>query len=265
MQITSEYPNGTPIIDFVRIEAGSFMMGSDDHKVLTTISKPFEIMSVDITQKTYKLVVELLKQNFIDGTFNELSAEPSNFKGENHPVEQVSYEDISLWKKGLNELSKLDNVNVQQTLEMLFPGHQQGQNYGIPTEAQWEYVSRLGGLAESYYSHGKSESDLSDYAVYRENSGSKAETQAVGLKKPVFYNGKPIYDLHGNVWKWLEDWFSSNLTGGIDPQATAGSFRVYSGGSWKFNWRDLRLGDRYACAPGGRDKDLGFRLVRIIP
>jgi formylglycine-generating enzyme required for sulfatase activity len=102
------------------------MMGDGESKVLTTISKPFEMMSVDITQKTYSVIVELLKQNFHDGEYNDLNATPSNFKGENRPVERVSYEDISLWKKGLNELSKLDNVKVQQTLEELFPGHKQG-------------------------------------------------------------------------------------------------------------------------------------------
>jgi formylglycine-generating enzyme required for sulfatase activity len=258
-QKTTEYPNGTPIIDFVRIESGSFMMGDGESKVLTTISKPFELMSVDITQKTYSVVVELLRQNFPDR--DKLNATPSNFNGENRPVEQVSYEDISLWKKGLNELSKLNDSKVQQTLEDLFPGHKQGHQYSRPTEAQWEYVSRLGGLAESDYSHGKGESDLSDYAFYRENAGSK--TQAVGLKKPVFYNGKPIYDLHGNVWKWLEDWYSSKLTGGIDPQgATAGSFRVIRGGSWNGDAQNLRSGARFDFDPGYRYGLLGFRLVR---
>jgi formylglycine-generating enzyme required for sulfatase activity len=218
-------------------------------------------MSVDITQKTYSVVVELLKQNFRDGEYNDLNATPSSFKGENRPVEQVSYNDISLWKNGLNELSKLDNVIIQKILEDLFPGHKQGHQYNRPTEAQWEFVSRLGGVAESDYSHGKGESDLSDYAFYSENAGSK--TQAVGLKKPVFYNGKPIYDLHGNVWKWIEDWHGSNLTGGIDSQgATAGSFRVVRGGGWGSSAQALRSGYRFNNGPGFRSYNLGFRLVR---
>jgi formylglycine-generating enzyme required for sulfatase activity len=260
-QKTTDYPNGTPIIDFVRFEAGSFMMGYGESKVLTTISKPFEMMSVDITQKTYSVIVELLKQNFRDGEYNELNATPSGFKGENRPVERVSYEDISLWKKGLNELSKLDNVNVQQILEMLFPGHKQGHQYSRPTEAQWEFVSRLGGVAESDYSHGKGEAELSEHVVYSQNSGSK--TQAVGLKKPVFYNGKPIYDLHGNIWKWLEDWYGSNLSGGIDPQGTpAGSGRVVRGGGGVNGVQFLRSGSRDYFVPAYRYHSLGFRLVR---
>jgi formylglycine-generating enzyme required for sulfatase activity len=237
------------------------MMGDGESKVLTTISKPFEIMSVDITQKTYSVIVKLLKQNFRDGEYNDLNAKPSFFRGENRSVDQVSYEDITLWKKGLNKLSKLDNVIIQKILEDLFPGHQQGHQYSRPTEAQWEYVSRLGGLAESDYSHGKGESDLSDHAVYSLNSGS--ETQAVGLKKPVFYNGKPIYDLHGNVWKWLEDWYGSNLTGGMDPQgATSGSVRIIRGGSWTSSARSLRSGNRGIFDPDSRYDFVGFRLVR---
>jgi formylglycine-generating enzyme required for sulfatase activity len=237
------------------------MMGDGENKVLTTITKPFEIMSMDITQKTYRIIVELLDKYFDTGEYLGLKASPSYFNGETLPVEEVSFDNISLWKKGLNELSKLDDVNIQQTLEMLFPGHIRGHQYSRPTEAQWEYVSRLGGLAESDYSHGKGDSNLYDYAVYSQNSSSK--TQAVGLKKPVFYNGKPIYDLYGNVWKWLEDRFGSNLIGGIDPQgAIAGSYRVFRGGGWGNNAHNLRSGNRGSAIPGFRDHYLGFRLVR---
>jgi formylglycine-generating enzyme required for sulfatase activity len=261
-QKSDEYPNGSPIIDFVRIESGSFMMGDGEAKVLTTISKPFEIMSVDVTQKIYRIIVELLKENFRTGEYNEINSTPSRFKGESHPVEQVSYDDVSLWKKGLNELSKLDNIKVQQVLESLFNGHKRGDEYGRPSEAQWEYTSRLGGLADSDFSHGKGEVELSDYAVYY-GSG----TQPVGLKKPVFYNGKPIYDLHGNVWKWIEDWYGQNLAGSIDPQGVnSGTDRIIRGGSWINDFsQKLRSGDRAALGPFARRSSIGFRLVRIIP
>ena len=258
---TKEYPEGTPIVDFVRIEPSSFMMGDGATKVLTSVSKPFEFMSVDVTQETYRVVVELLKQNLRSGEYNVLEASPSNFKAENHPVEQVSHDDVSLWKKGLNELSKLDDSQVQQTLSALFPGHKRGKQYSRPTEAQWELVSRLGGVAESDYAHGKGETGLGDHAVYSSNSGSK--TQPVGLKRPVFYNGKPIYDLHGNVWKWLEDWYDGSLAGGTDPMGPAsGSYRVLRGGSWYSGASSLRSGNRYYWWPGNRGGDVGFRLVR---
>jgi formylglycine-generating enzyme required for sulfatase activity len=264
-QVTSDYPNGTPIIDFIRIETGSFMMGDGETKVLTTISKPFEIMSVDITQETYKIVVKQLKQNFRNDEYSILNATPSYFKGQSHPVEQVSYNDISLWIKGLNNLSMLDNTEVQHILEKLFPGHRLGKEYSRPTEAQWELVSRLGGVAESNYSHGKDESDLSEYAFYSQNSN--AQTHAVGLKKPVFYFGKPIYDIHGNVSIWLEDWHEQNISGGIDPQGPIiGVGHVINGGRWNFNSAlFLRLGNRSSFGPTGRGNGVGFRLIRIIP
>jgi formylglycine-generating enzyme required for sulfatase activity len=260
-QKTNEYPNGTPIVDFVRFEAGTFMMGDRDYKVLTTISKPFEIMSVDITQKTYRIIVELLKQNLKGSDYSELYPTPSFFKSENRPVEHTTYEEISLWKKGLNELSKLNDTKIQQTLKDLFPGHKQGSEYNRPTEAQWEYVSRLGGVAESDYAHGKGDAELDDYAFYSQNSYSN--TQVVGLKKPVFYNGKPIYDLHGNVWKWVEDWYDSSLIGGIDPQGPiVGSNRVIRGGSWNGMARVLCSASRISLSPADHGNNLGFRIVR---
>ncbi len=258
---TREYPDGTPIVDFVRIEPSSFMMGDGDAKVLTTVSKPFEFMSVDVTQEVYRTVVDLIKRNLRGGEYNVLEASPSNFKGESRPVEQVSHDDTSLWKKGLNELSKMDDSQVQQTLLALFPGHKRGKIYSRPSEAQWELVSRLGGVAESDYAHGKGEAGLGDHAVYSSNSGS--QTKPVGLKKPVFYNGKPIYDLHGNVWKWLEDWYGQSLSGGTDPVGPAsGSVRVFRGGSWGNGASVLRSALRNGAGPAGRGDLVGFRLVR---
>jgi formylglycine-generating enzyme required for sulfatase activity len=261
-QKTTDYPNGTPIIDFIRIEAGSFLMGEGEARVLTTISKPFEIMSVDITQETYRIVVELLKQNFRNGEYNDLNGTPSYFKGSSRPVEQVSYDDITLWIKGLNNLSKLD-TEVQKTLEKLFPLHMIGIQYSRPTEAQWEYVSRLGGLAEGEYSHGNSDLNLEEYAVIRWNSSD--QTHVVGFKKPVFYNGKPIYDIHGNVWKLIEDWYDTSLTGGKDPQGpNSGSKRIYRGGSWRDGTHVFGSGNRYYTNPSIRNEAVGFRLVRTI-
>jgi formylglycine-generating enzyme required for sulfatase activity len=127
-------------------------------------------------------------------------------------------------------------------------------------------VSRLGGVAESDYSHGKGDFDLNDYAVYNNNSGSKVVV--VGLKKPVFYNGKAIYDLHGNVWKWIEDWYDGNLPvgGGIDPQgSTTGIGRVVRGGCWGNAAKVLHSGYRTHYNSGYRGFNVGFRLVRTTP
>ena len=127
------------------------MMGNNYNKVLTTISRPFEFMSVDVNQKIYRRVVELIGDNFPNQIYRKLNPLPSSFKGENLPVESIPYDNVDLWIKGLNELSKRDNLPTQEALGKLFPGHRRGQVYSLPTDAQWEFVSRLGGVAEGNY------------------------------------------------------------------------------------------------------------------
>jgi formylglycine-generating enzyme required for sulfatase activity len=145
-----------------------------------------------------------------------------------------------------------------------FPGHKKGAVYRLPTEAEWEYVARMRGLATGDYAHGNTDANLGDYAWYSGNSGSK--THPVGLKKPIMVGGKPIYDIHGNVWEWIADWYGNNLPGSTDPQGPAqGSYRVIRGGSWDNGAQGLRSGDRYYGGPGDRYSNLGFRLVRAGP
>jgi formylglycine-generating enzyme required for sulfatase activity len=206
-----------------------------------------------------------IKHNIGNKEYSKLNATTSQHKGDSFPVEQVSYNDVSLWKNGLNELSKMNNLEVQQILQKLLPGHKQGHQYSRPTEAQWEFVSRLGGLSDSNYSFGNRTDDFDDYVVYRNNSDLK--TQPVGSKKPVFFNGKPIYDIHGNVWKWIEDWHVKDLIGGIDPQGPKlGNFRVLRGGSWaEHSPQNMCSGSRSLSASGSSGSSVGFRLLRIIP
>lgn len=80
-------------------------------------------------------------------------------------------------------------------------------------------------------------------------------------------DGKPFYDLEGNVWEWNKDAWdgSSKLPGGKDPLGTAGSYRVVRGGSWGNNAQDLRSGFRYNYSPGNSLSNVGFRLVRTSP
>ena len=122
-------------------------MGDGKNRVLTTLTKPFEMMSTATTQKTYETVVGLLKARSSQ-KYKDLNPTPSHFKGEKNPAEQVSFSDIELWNQGLNELSKLDDAKVQKTLRELFPGHKRGDEYRLPTEAAWEFVARNAGLAE---------------------------------------------------------------------------------------------------------------------
>jgi formylglycine-generating enzyme required for sulfatase activity len=306
---TEEYPEGTPIVDFVRIEPGSFFMGSGSKKVLTTLSKPFEILSVDVTQQMYRGVVELMKEVLQREEFSQIEESPSVFEGDNRPVEKVSHDDVTLWLQGLNELSKKEDPRIQKRLREILPRHQRGQIYNRGTSAQWEFVFRLGGVAEGSYAHGHRDADLMQYQITgrdllrglqylsakansaktdstkgdstkadssKEENFSASEyldvlskTRSVGSKKPVFYNGKPLYDLQGNVFKWTENWSShgddSTAQGGLDPQGPPSGFsRVTCGGCYHVLTPTLKLGEFASSHPSVRSEFVGFRLIRTL-
>lgn len=191
-----------------RIEAGSFIKGEDQtdqsHKV--TLTKPFYMGLFEVTQKQWTLV---------------MGSNPSRFSGDALPVEQVSYNMI----RGASDGAKWPTSSAVDATSFL--GKLQArtkQNFDLPTEAQWEYACRAG--TTTSYSCGDSESG--DYMWYTSNSSEKAHE--VGAKKP---NPWGLYDMHGNVWEWNLDWYSSSLAYGTDPKGSAsGSYRVLRGGSW---------------------------------
>ncbi|MBF0473621.1 MAG: formylglycine-generating enzyme family protein, partial [Nitrospirae bacterium] len=150
----------------------------------------------------------------------------SHFKdnGDNFPVENVSWYDAQEFIEKLN--CKLED------------------RFCLPTEAQWEYVCRSGGMDETY-SGGE---DIDSVAWYRSNSG--LQTHEVGKKSP---NGLGIYDMSGNVWEWSQD----------DWDAT-GSGRIVLGGSWFSNPVYTRCCYRTHYGPAYHALDIGFRLVKTI-
>jgi formylglycine-generating enzyme required for sulfatase activity len=218
------------------IPAGEFQMGSPDsdskadsnekpqHTV--RITKPFYLGVTEVTQEQYERV---------------MATNPSNFKGAQLPVEQVS------WDEAVEFCRKLSSLPSERSA---------GRVYRLPTEAEWEYACRAG--SKTKWSFGDSESSLGDYAWYSSNSGSK--TQAVGQKKP---NAWGLYDMHGNVWEWCSDWAGNYASTTVsDPSgATAGSYRVLRGGSWLSDARGCRSAYRFRFTPVSRSDSLGFRLA----
>jgi sulfatase modifying factor 1 len=165
---------------------------------------------------------------------------PSHFSscGDNCPVEQVSYNDIQEFINKLNQRSG-------------------GGKYRLPTEAEWEYAARSGGKSEKY----SGGNDVDSVAWYSSNSGSK--THPVGQKKP---NGLGIYDMSGNVWEWVQDWYDGNYYKNSprnNPTGPNSGFRrVSRGGSWGSYARLVRAANRGSYTPDDRYNRLGFRLVR---
>jgi formylglycine-generating enzyme required for sulfatase activity len=207
----------------------------------------------------WRQVVSRAKEKF-PGKYDALNADPSNFKGDLNPVEQVSYDDVQLWLKALNELAQAGDPVVQEVM----PGHKPGEIFRLPTEAEWEFVVRVRGTANGVYHFGDSAADLGRYGWFGGNSGHT--THPVATREPLVIDGQEFYDLHGNVWEWTQDWYDSTLKGGKDPQSPlTGSGRAIRGGSWVNLAQALRSGSRGNGGGGGRDFGLGFRLARALP
>ena len=133
--------------------------------------------------------------------------------------------------------------------------------YRLPTEAEWEYACRAG-TTTTWYA-GDDEGALKEHAWFVANAGKKLHP--VGQKSP---NAWGLYDMHGNVWEWCQDWFRERYyttSPADDPTgAPAGSQRVNRGGSWSAGVAGCRSAYRGGTAPEGRSENLGFRLVRIV-
>jgi len=163
---------------------------------------------------------------------------PSRFKGDTKPVENVS------WNDAIDFCRKLSK--------------EEGVEYRLPTEAEWEYACRAG--TTTGYSFGDNVSQLGEYAWYRNNSDNT--THAVGEKLP---NAWGLYDMHGNVGEWCQDWSGDygNEKVVIDPTgAASGKYRVCRGGAFFLQPEFVRSASRYSNRPGLRIDFFGFRLAR---
>ena len=161
----------------------------------------------------------------------------------------------------------MENVSWGECQEFIQRLNQKsGETYRLPTEAEWEYAAAFGSAQapgkKEKWAGTLSEGDLGDYAWYSANSGSK--THPVGTKKP---NGLGLYDMTGNVWEWVQDWYGDYSAGAkTDPAGPpSGSTRVIRGGSWDYDSRYVRAAFRSFMSPDDRSFNLGFRLLRAGP
>jgi len=139
-----------------------------------------------------------------------------------------------------------------------------GRVYRLPTEAEWEYACRAGTTTK--FSFGDDEELLKEFGWFAKNSGIYErvdQTHRVGLKKP---NAWGFFDMHGNVWEWCNDWYSSYEEGVVkDPGGPAGgSGRVFRGGCWYYGADDCRSARRGMFEPTFRSNCLGFRVAMSL-
>jgi uncharacterized repeat protein (TIGR01451 family) len=222
-------------MEFVTIPAGEFEMGSPSDEEgrkenegpvhHVNIEKAFHMGKYEVTQKQWRAI---------------MGDNPSWFMGgDSLPVEWVSWNEVQEFIKKLNEKEGTDK-------------------YRLPSEAEWEYACRAGTITR--YSFGDSESKLGDYAWYSDNSDKK--THPVGQKKP---NSWGLYDMHGNVWEWVQDSWHDGYNGApADGSAWEGdgADRVIRGGCWHDFARSCRSANRVHVGPGLSYRDLGFRLLK---
>ena len=221
-------------MEFVLIPAGSFKMGGDVYdreKPIhqVVLNHPFYLQTTAVTQRQWQRVI---------------GDKPAEFKDcdKNYPVKMVSWKMTKQFIRKLNEKEGSDN-------------------YRLPSEAEWEYACRAGTATE--FSFGDDDKKLGEYAWFKENSDDM--THSVGTKKP---NDWGLYDMHGNVWEWVEDDYHDNYDGAsADGRAwidkPRGQRRVMRGGSWSSVAGNCRSATRW-ISPGTRTTLIGFRLARSV-
>ena len=234
--------------EMIFVEGGTFRMGdnADEKKNHLVKLDSFHIGKFPVTQALWKVVMN--------------GENSSYFKGDNHPVEQVSWEDITEgFLPRLNEMTKL-----------LRP---EGSFYRLPTEAEWEYAARGGQYWADFPFTYSGSNKLNEVGWYDDNSHS--ETKPVGLKTP---NLLGIHDMSGNVWEWCNDWYGNYedvikqskkdvKTGAIvNPIGVEkGTNRMLRGGGWDYDAENCRSAFRYLYPPSIRGYYVGFRLVLVTP
>ena len=214
----------------IPVEGGTFTMGAtSEMKNTDNDEKPthqvtlssYYIGETEVTQALWKAV---------------MGSNPSHFKGDNLPVEKVSWDDCQTFISKLNALT--------------------GKRFRLPTEAEWEFAARGGN--QSRHTQYSGSRRIDDVAWYEDNSGDK--THPVKTKQP---NELGIYDMTGNVNEWCQDWYGiyssdaqTNPTG-----ADSDSDRVLRGGSWFSPPQDCRSSSREFFEPEFSNDGLGLRLV----
>ncbi len=220
---------------FKLIPAGTFTMGEGDQAHEVTLTKPFWMGVHEVTQAQYEQV---------------MGVNPSKYKGSDNPVETVSWENAVEFCRKLSEL----------------PAEKEAGNvYRLPTEAEWEYACRAG--TTTNYSFGDDESDLSGYGWY-DQAANGDKHHPVGSKQP---NAWGLYDMHGNVWEWCQDWKEDYPEGAVtDPSGPTLTmmqvspsgpwYRVIRGGSWVSTAEYCRSATRFGGNLSYSVNGLGFRV-----
>ncbi len=225
-------------MELVRVAAGTFQMGSpgtekgrvgNEIQHAVTISKPYFICKYPVTQAQYEAL---------------MGSNPSEFKSPLKPVEMVNWDECHEFCKKL--------------------ALKTGKLLRLPTEAEWEYACRAGTTTPFHFGDNISAEQANYDANFTYGDGAKGvyrqQTTPVGSFPP---NAWGIFDMHGNIWEWCQDWYGPyTAEAATDPKGPdSGKHRVMRGGSWNYRPALCRSATRYWDAPQERSSRRGFRLV----
>jgi len=197
------------------------------------ISQPFALSRHEVTRRQFR--------QFAKETGHKMSAETGFSQTDDDPVVRTSWTDGVAFCEWLSKKEKA--------------------TYRLPKEAEWEYACRAG--TTTFWHCGENDNALRESAWFNGNSGGG--TRPVGQLKP---NAWGLCDMHGNVNEWCSDWYDDDYYSASpvnDPTgAPTGTHRVYRSGSWSYSAGKCSSPCRGSCSPGGRYKDLGFRIARVL-
>ncbi len=271
------------------IPAGTFTMGSPKHEPgrdlcswddcdetqhTVTLTRPFYIQTTEVTQGQWEAVMG-------EGT------NPSEYPedGDDCPVETVTWFDCVIFCNRLSQIEGLTpSYYADSTYTTVFAGtppvesgtvywNQNANGYRLPTEAQWEYAARAGSTTAFANGHIRFYKDMIECNVDPNLDamgwycGNMLKNDSrLGMPRWVAQkdaNAWGLFDMHGNVIEWCQDWYGTYPSGTVmDPLGpSSGSGRVFRGGSWTGFASECRSATRYGFEPGIRGGDLGFRLA----
>jgi formylglycine-generating enzyme required for sulfatase activity len=236
------------------IPAGEFLMGTSKDELEREYNEiPQHLVKVSqcligryaVTQTQWRMVAGYESEG------RELNADPSAFKGDNRPVERVSWEDAQEFCKRLSKHS--------------------GKPYRLPSEAEWEYACRAG--TETAFHFGQTISlELANYdGTFTYNNSPEGKLREKTADVGSFpANNWGLCDVHGNVWEWCQDNWHSNykgapIDGGAWLTGNENDTHIVRGGSWNIYPRACRSAYRSSFTPGSRYDLIGFRLVCGLP
>jgi formylglycine-generating enzyme required for sulfatase activity len=266
LQARSENFTNSVGMKLVLVKAGKFKMGSPkDEKTAENhewpqheveISKDFFIGSTEVTQKQYKAITgnnpSRFNKDLKDGPVGNLATD-------DFPVDCVSYDDVEQFLKKLNAKAEEKRFSV---------------TYRLPTEAEWEYACRGGPSASNEPFHFKKPTSSLSFgqANFQSNNPFGDGKKGASLGRPTVVasyepNALGVYDMHGNLWEWVQDWYDANYYSKSprkDPTGPQnGTNRVIRGGGWYSDGYRCRAAFRNSYSYSGLADSLGFRVVAV--